>query len=680
LKQGDTLDLEINKAHHHFTVCAFAQPTGYFTENGQSLNAIVPKDTLSSIYGSPNMDTIAFVKLKEGVDLKQSLKILKEAYPRYTVEEPVSEEELRQQLGSISVGFTMMTVVVLFMSIFIIYTSFKVITMERLPVIGTFRSIGATRRTTDLVLLAESLMYGVIGGLLGCISGVGILYVITKAITPPFVTGYDARLVFTADQLVYAFILAVVLSMASSIIPIIRVSRLPVKDIVLNSLDKREKKKYWRYITGIAFLILSVALPPISPNSIALATDTVSMLLSVSGIILLIPLISAGFVKLFEAVYTKVFGNIGVLAAKNIRQNKNILNNISLLAIGISSLIMITTISDSVMKEVSSFFTRNAKFEILLSLGGADRSFEPSLLTVDGVRQIYGVFETGKVKVEGKGVTISLLQGVTSNKHLDFMDVDTDGDKQAQIDELDRGRNIIITNMLKDQLHVKMGDTLTLKLNNRNIRYRVTGFFNSLMDDGNYALISDRYFKIDTGIHSYDSIYIKTNESPDKVVKSLKEKYIRMQPYITTMSEMEKMNYETNSQIFNAMKAFAVMTLVIGIFGIINNYMISFLERRRSLAMYRSVGMSRVQIVGMMFVEALSGGFIGGALGAGAGLLMVYSVPYVMKAMNEPIPLHLDPATFLISFLAGTVITLVASVSPTIKSSKLKLIEALKYE
>ncbi len=52
----------------------------------------------------------------------------------------------------------------------------------------------------------------------------------------------------------------------------------------------------------------------------------------------------------------------------------------------------------------------------------------------------------------------------------------------------------------------------------------------------------------------------------------------------------------------------------IGIFGVLNNFLISFMERKRYLAIYRSVGMSREQIVKMVFIEGLSGGIIGGDL------------------------------------------------------------------
>jgi ABC-type antimicrobial peptide transport system permease subunit len=59
---------------------------------------------------------------------------------------------------------------------------------------------------------------------------------------------------------------------------------------------------------------------------------------------------------------------------------------------------------------------------------------------------------------------------------------------------------------------------------------------------------------------------------------------------------------------------------------------------------------------------------------------MVWTIPYVMQAMDFTMPILLNPSLILVSFLLGALITLVASVSPIKKTSRLNLIEALKYE
>lgn len=682
LNKGDSIELEINNQKYRFLICAVAHKKGFFTESGGTLNMLVPRQTLSAILGEKNVSNIMFIKLKESVDLKQAISELKEIYKRYTVEEPIPMEDVKESFSSMAAGFMMMTVIVAFMSIFIIYTSFKVITLERLPIIGTFRSVGAARRTTDLILLSESLLYGIIGGAAGCALGLGALYLITSMITPSYMAGYPISVEYSSSQMISAFLLAVVISLVSSVLPILKVSKIPVKDIVLNSTDNTKKSKKGRYIAGILLLAAWIVLPVLSTDELAIVFDTASMLSAISGIILLLPAVTSGFLLVFEKIYSALFGNIGSLAAKNLRENKSILNNIALLTIAISSLITITTISDSVLYEIASFYTRNTNFDIYMVDYSADRTFEQSLLTVDGVDQVCFNYTLYGVEVAGSDYKLGGIYGINTSKFPEFFDMElVDApDPQTLLDSLNNERAMIMSTTLRDRFGADVGDNITLVLNGREITYRIAGFQDTMLNNGSIVIIADKYFRLDTGKSNYDEVFIKTNKDPDVVADAINKKYVRRSQYVTTISDLEAENFEVNSSVFNAMEAFAYLTLLIGIFGIINNYIISFLKRKRSLAMYRSVGMSRKQIIVMLFVESVTGGMIGGLSGISAGLMMTYAVPHLLKAVGMGVPILYDPATIIGSFVIGAVITLIASISPMLKSARINLIGALKYE
>jgi putative ABC transport system permease protein len=96
--------------------------------------------------------------------------------------------------------------------------------------------------------------------------------------------------------------------------------------------------------------------------------------------------------------------------------------------------------------------------------------------------------------------------------------------------------------------------------------------------------------------------------------------------------------------------------------------------------MYRSIGMSKRQIIKVIVVESLSGGIVGGVSGVLTGIMLISIIPFVMTSLGMPLPITNSPKLLLYSFLSGVVIMLVSSVSPALKSSKLNIIEAIKYE
>ncbi len=681
LKLGDSVELTIGGNQYRFVLSAIAQPAGLFFDDGMSTYAIVPVDVLASIYNCRGKYNMINIKLKDPGEKPAVISELSKAYDRYTVREPISREELKQQTQGMSTSFMLMAFIVTMMSIFIIYTSFKVVTMERLPVIGTFRSIGATRKMTDFVLLAESVLYGIVGGIIGCILGIGILYLMAVATRPVWVKGFKAAIEFTPLQLGAAFVFAVVLSFISCILPILRVSRIPVKDIVLNSIDKTRKRSHWKLLAALVFIAFTFTAPALSPKQLVLPAGIMGMVLSVWAVVLLVPYLISLLIKPLEGIFMSVFGNEGLLAVKNLRDNKSIQTNISLLAIGISSLLMINTISFSVVTELTSFYS-SATFDVwVLGMSQIDRATESGIAKIDGVKEVYSVYEAYQVEVgsDGKNM-LGLVQGVDRSKFLNYWNMEMSEDPDKLLDKLEAGRNIILTYSQKDKLGVREGDSIDLKMKTGSKSFTVVGFVSTLRNNGSYALVSEKYVKPESESSFYSNIFIKTNKNPEEVANDIQKKFARRHPFVRTVKQMEVLEQQSNASTFLILKGFSILALVIGIFGVLNNLIISFIERKRSLGMMRSVGMSRRQTVRMIFSEALASGLLGGVTGLFAGYLMLWGVPYVLKSINLSVPLSYPVDTLWTYVLAGTVITMAASVSPAISSSRLNIIEAVKYE
>ena len=675
-KLGDYLDIEVFGAKRRFLLSALAEPSGPFQDDGQFATVITPIDTLASILRARGKATTLYLKVKDPQRKEEIIQKLHEAYPRYRVRETFTEEELVEYTRSLTVTFQLMGAVVLLMSIYIIYSTFKVITRERLPIIGTFRSIGATKTLTSLILIAESLMYGLIGGFFGCVSGIGVLYLITIKIRPDFMRSVPVTLSYPPTNLASALTLAVFLSVTSSIIPIIKVSGIPVKNLILNIRKNRSRQKRWKPVLGLTFVLLGLLFPWFTPFHLLLPVAMVCLTMCICGFTLLTPTLTAICLRGMTGVYLHLFGNIGILAAKNLRENKGVLNNITLLALGLSSLLMINTVSYSVAREVTNFY-KDGKFQIFFWASQTDRNIEAILRRIDGVEDTYGLYTATHLEVTNLRERINLLHGVNKDKYLNYWDLDLD---QILLEELDTGRHILITNSLRERLGVKKGDLLTLKLNRGERRYRIIGFFDSLMWNGNFALIAERYLKLDMNLRYYNELYIKTSKDPVLVVEKIKHRMARRDPWLTTMDQMTEDNLRSNEKIFTVMQAFSLMALVIGTFGVFNNLLISFLERRRPLAVLRSIGMSKAQSITMFFLESLTGGLIGGGIGLLSGYCLLRIVPLVIKALATDIPIHHSLSLFLSSLLAGVLINIIATTGPALKSSKLSIVEAIKYE
>ena len=693
LRAGDRMLLEINGAKHRFTISAVAAAAGPFSNGAQDFNAVIPIDSLRSFYNARGKVDTIYLKLKNPSLKSKLLFRLAGDYSRYVVKEPFTESQIKSQTDRIATPVLIVTVILSFMSIFIIYSTFRIIILERLPVIGTFRSVGATGVSSFLLLTFESALYGIIGGLAGCVSGIALLYALSVAANPEVGIKKITDIQFTGVQLTAAFSMAVVLSLAGSFIPILKVFKVAIKDIINRTVQEKPIGKVRRLIFGAAFSSIAVLLPFLVSGSSAKWINAICIIVFLAGIILLIPYGIKIVIRLLVKLYSILFGNEGVLAAKNLKDNKSVLSNISLLVIGISSMFMIGTINYGETRQILDCFDR-CKYDIYMEVMYAGRNTAKQILMAEGVEGAMPSYYARAVNIAGKDEPIWHVQGIDIEQFLSYIDLKIlpDGsaassDSSRLIRELDEGRNIMLTTTLKDRFHVKTGDFITLKIRSGQgpvleRPYKIIGFFENIMPGRRiYSLISERNFRLDIRERYYGPIYIKSSGNITETLSNVQAAFARRKPNILTVTSLKEESVQSNRQLFVILEGFSIITLAAGTFGILNNMIIGFIQRKRHFAVLRSIGMSRAQVVKMILVESVTGGMIGGLTGVSAGVLITsLIVPQVIRALQIETRIYYSGSLFAICCLAGVFTTVAASAGPALKLIRLNLIESLKLE
>lgn len=397
---------------------------------------------------------------------------------------------------------------------------------------------------------------------------------------------------------------------------------------------------------------------------------------------MVLPWLVRHLVNAASGINKRLFGNIGELAAKNLRDDPSVINNIALLTIGITSIFMITTMSLSAAGSLTEFFS-GARFDVWMWTNDADRTTESRLRSIPGVHDLTGVYDERTVKIADSDDEIRQIQGINGSDILEWWDFPIHGkNPESLLDNLDERRSLIISVKTKRHLGVEKGDILPLMLGDppRSRSYEVIGFFTFPDDTGGYALAGARWLKMDTGKRDYGDIWIKAPEDPDSVKAAIEDMYKRRALWVTTLAELEESNAKEMRQIFLMLQFFSLLAMLIASVGIVNNYLVSYIERRRVLAVIRSVGMSSRQATLMLLVEALTGGVFGGLAGVMGGLAVSGFLPAYLEAFDLSISLIISPWRIFFLLVLGSFLSLGAQVIPSMKSRRLNLVEALKYE
>lgn len=138
-----------------------------------------------------------------------------------------------------------------------------------------------------------------------------------------------------------------------------------------------------------------------------------SLLGLIVATIVLIPLITDIMSIVFEFVYKNILGNEGKLAARNMKNNKNIIQNITLLFISISAVIAISVVGNFVKTYITDVF-RDAELQGFAD-GNMNEEFIEDVRHMEGIKKILPLYVMNN-EISGNGVTLSRLEGTDNIK------------------------------------------------------------------------------------------------------------------------------------------------------------------------------------------------------------------------------------------------------------------------
>jgi putative ABC transport system permease protein len=127
--------------------------------------------------------------------------------------------------------------------------------------------------------------------------------------------------------------------------------------------------------------------------------------------------------------------------------------------------------------------------------------------------------------------------------------------------------------------------------------------------------------------------------------------------------------------------AFGGIALFVGSFVIANSLSITIAQRTREFATVRTVGASRGQILRSILLEALVVGILASLVGLAVGVGLAKALFWLFDAVGFTLPnsgLVLTPTAVVTALLAGILVTVVASMRPAFRATRVPPIAAVR--
>lgn len=648
------------------------------------LIGITSLETARRVAGDPDGLSQIAMRLEPGLDTTEWLADTADVAPP-GVSLVGSEDALgtlRDQVQVLTAALVVVGAGILFTAGFLIYLTLSLSVAERTRLYGTVHALGATPRQVRRVVVAEALVIGFLGSLVGSGLGICIALLLRWASARLLALVGDTGMVIRPGAIVAGIAVGVVTTVASALGPARRAARIEAIEAIRTTTVPPPRRAGWR--AGLALVVVGGALLSSATSTVVLGGAVLLVLMGSIGLVP--PLIGpvASQLGRCTARASRGVGRVAVehLVAERTRSAHTLALVMLVMAMAISCSAIYTSFANSIDRQL------DAEFGGGLTLFAA--STFPDEMAADVARQS-GV---AAVTARGSGTSAILSNGSRRDVIVRTLDPDTffgvsgfrfgEGGPGGVRTAFERSQSVVVPEATARALGIGVGDDVVLDTAQGPVPFRVAATV-ELSNIPAVLLVSPRDGRTRFAIPGDNELQIRLEPDADPVAvgKALERELADRGPFlVATTAELKA---DTRAQIGAGINGFFVLILlagVVGMFGLANTMVVSVTSRLREIGVLRAVGARRAQVRRMVMIEAVTLVLVAVVLAVPLGvalshpLLRATQASLVDTTVDYEFPVEVVPAVALV----GLVVAVVASLWPVRRATATDIDVALRYE
>lgn len=672
------------------------------------------------LFATPNEISIIVVKLSSAQSAVGGRDALRESlspYPEMDVVAPKEQmiSDTFRLVYGFSIGLNAVAAISLMASVILTANCLLMAADERRKEMGVLRAVGASRSSLFKIFVLEAAIQGSIGGGLGVV--LGVFSSTAMAFIVSTIVGYQpAYLVITTQVMLYGFITGVAVAIIGSLYPAFVASVTPAARAMRLRMSavSESRRSMILALVGLSFVLVGVYG----------ALNAASWVVEIGSVLLMI----LGSVSIVSGLVRQVVRTIGLAAKPLLRANhtvtvRNAGRNrrrtsltIGMVSIGLTFVIFIGSIQGSLTYGLNDFLYRQLGADVMIS----PKNTPINITNIEGLGSVEGVshfsyceFYVRIIGPSGSSVTgnnVTAIAGIDTDTFPLVSSIDLRPPGPTDVDRVmnmlsANNNTIVLTTKIAAALGVTVGDNVTVPrpdaLGFVNFTVIALSFGSGFVKYGTITLDTTslvsfkslrNYFNIPDAVGPIPAmsnteglilVKIARGEKPNDVAERIMSSGQLGSPSnlnILTSESIVAAFRTSLAEIVALFQMLLAVSLIIALLGLSTTMLMSVMERRREMGILRAIGMSKSETLRAVLGESLILGLAGLLMGFINALLLTWIFLTAVQYYGFYLPFIFPAWEVLSAAILTIMISMISGAYPARLTSKLKIVDAIKYE
>jgi putative ABC transport system permease protein len=577
-----------------------------------------------------------------------------------------------------SLFITAFAVVALLVGAFLINNTFAIVVAQRVRELALLRALGASRRQVRRSVALEAVIVGGVSSAVGLAAGIGVAHGLYALLDGFGISLPQSALVVRPGSLVTAFVVGLVVTVVSALLPARRAARVaPVA--AMRDVAVEPKRGTVRAVVGVVLAAGGACAVVGGVVAAAVPAVLLGALAAVLGVATLGPVVARPAVRLLGIWLPAARGLRGVLARENaLRNPRRTSATAAALMVGVSLVGAITCFAASGKWSVQTSFDREYRGDLVVDSGGwqyggfsgdlaAQLARQPEIAAVSGKR-------LSSVAVDGK--VVQDFSGWDTRQVARLFDAGTTAGRADALGTdgiaVERGLAKARGWRVGDQVDVLFGSGAHRTLTVRAL-YRHGDWLGK-------AFVDRAVFE--AALPSALDVQVLVKAAPGVTPAAARAAVERVASAYGTAKVMDRVQVrkavvEQFNMVLGVVYGLLALAVLIALMGIANTLGLAVVERTREIGVLRAVGMSRPHVRGMVRWEAALIGAFGAVLGLSVGLFLGWSLVFAISQTVETARFVVPWGQLAVVVAVAAGCGVVAALLPARRAARLDVLQAI---